>query len=135
MDEQLQKELAEWLASIRGTASEAKGIIVEQGPEVAAEFVAFGRAKETGQLCLLLVVAVLTIAVWRRVLRGMTWDRFQSLFDGSDDQSGPFILGVFLTAPLAILLPIAISITAYWAAMAWLAPRLYILYKIAEFAS
>ena len=59
MNEELQKELALWLASLRQGAESASNFVLEQAPLVVQEKIAYGRVVETTEFVATVVFALL----------------------------------------------------------------------------
>jgi hypothetical protein len=69
MNPELQKELAQWLASLRETVGNGMNFVIEQAPLVVQEKITFGRAYETTWFIVALFAVVATGILARALLK------------------------------------------------------------------
>lgn len=116
MNEELQKQLADYLASIASAAKAGSQFAIEQAPLVVQEKIAYGRAAETFQLVLFIAAAYIGYRISRW---GFAADR-----DGFSDGG---IAAGFVGCASAVIFSIIAAFQVFFVAQVWLAPRLYVI--------
>lgn len=123
MNEQLQKELAAWLATMRDAAQQGANFAIEQAPLIVREKVAYGRVRHTAMIGIeIVLLVVVTYWLVRAVKRALVYEPVDHLDDG--------ILPWVICVPPAILvtiLVISFMETFPYAVQVWFAPRLYVI--------
>ena len=125
MNDELQNKLAEVLGGIAEGVKQAKDFAVEQLPDVAQQYIMFGRMWETAAFVML--VAATVVCGWM-VLRGwrLTSDKEASY---SDHDRGQMLM-IFGSVPgFAIAIFLIVQLKAVL--LVWFAPKLYLLQGIA----
>lgn len=114
MNDELQKQLADYLAAIASSAKAGSQFVIEQAPSVVQEKIAYGRAIETFELVLFIAIAY---CGYRCARWGM---RDRNYGDSAD------VAAVFgcIAAGIGLLCSL---IQVSYVAQVWLAPRLYII--------
>lgn len=113
MNEQLQKELAAWLAQLRDAAQHGTNFALDQAPLIVQEKIAFGRFVETFEL--LIGASLLVTAYWFST-KASYWD---------EQHDHPFgYIGACVFGFVGLFV-VCVQIT--YVAEAWIAPRLYVI--------
>lgn len=116
MNEQLQKELAAWLAKLRETADAGASFAMEQAPLIVQEKVLYGRIAES----LMFASAVLVLIA----LATVSWKSYQHANEDNDFPRemiaifagvGAFGAGIYAAEQLRAVVQV------------WVAPRIYII--------
>jgi hypothetical protein len=127
MDKQLQEELTKWLAGIRGAAGKASDLVLEQAPEVVHDFIALGRAENTGYMLLAVAVAVFDVWLLRKalaVMKGKEWDW---------ENNPEVVIPAVIFLPGIAIVAAAICGTHFHDFIAsWFAPRVYLIESMAK---
>jgi hypothetical protein len=129
MNEQVQKELAAWLGSIRDGAGQAKDFVLEQAPLVVREMVVLGRAEMTAVMLLGAILLVGGAVVFHRCLR--RWRDKDA--PNTESLDGAVLIIVQVAAVVATIAgPIVLLAEAHWFLAVWFAPRVYIVETLAR---
>jgi hypothetical protein len=117
MKEELQGKLVEILTSIQTAAGKASDFAMEQLPDIAQQYVAYGRAAHTMGAVLGVCMLAAAVLAFRRLSR--------------PDFEGPAELFVFggLLSGVSGLIVTGINTTS--ALLVWLAPKVWLLKEIA----
>lgn len=123
-DDQIKQEAAKWLVSLRETAEQASGFVLDQAPGAMREFVTLGRAEHT----LYFVLGLIALAVVARV--SVLTCRYIAAKEVEPWHIPLFIVMLFgsLASVVAICNHFHPMLTA------WFAPRIYIIETLAELA-
>jgi hypothetical protein len=117
MNEQLQKQLAEYLAALSATVKSGSDFVLEQAPLLVQEKVVYGRVIETALL--IAGVGAVCFAVWV-FKKGWTYEADSYMDDTRLMLTIPAVIG-------GVVATIATVTQMSAVAMVWFAPRLYIL--------
>jgi hypothetical protein len=124
MKEELQGKLVEILTSIQTAAGKASDFAMEQLPDIAQQYVAFGRAYHT--FWIVAMTAVLIVIGWVTVKAYRLAARPEGAFDG---MPAPL---AFIIGGMASLLPlIVLADSLQPGMMVWFAPKVWLLKEIA----
>lgn len=120
MNEQLQKELATWLAQLRDTANAGASFALEQAPLVIQEKVAYGRV--SGVVWLLIFMGLVWLA-WTLGRKG-----FAKGCEAAKNSRDPFFMFLGALSYLPVGVSGLLALTQLDSVIkAWIAPRLYVL--------
>lgn len=123
MNEQLQKEITQWLMSLRDQIDNGVNFAIEQAPLVVQDKVRLGRIEETIYLLfflVLLVVGAVTIAKLIPAYQREDWPK-----DRDGDLAFPY--RTLYAVPAVVVGTIGTCVQAHSTITVWFAPRIYIL--------
>lgn len=124
MKEELQGKLVEILTSIQTVAGKAGDFALEQLPDIAQSYVAFGRAWES--LMVALMVAVL-VCIYRGTAK--VYQQCKANPRAYDEMPAP--LAWFFGALASIIPAVILLVHMKPALMVWFAPKVWLLKEIA----
>jgi hypothetical protein len=120
MKEELQGKLVEILTSIQTAAGKASDFALEQLPDIAQSYVAYGRVWSVAALCCWLSVLVVSVLAIRWAYR----------HPRAGDDRAPFAAGLG-GGIMSFVGVIGLMTTAKGAALVWFAPKVWLLKEIA----
>jgi hypothetical protein len=118
MKEELQGKLVEILTSIQTATGKASDFALEQLPDIAQSYVAYGRA------WLLIQFVLLVVATVAFVLIGIRVDRKMDKYDRG-------VIWIPM-GPLALITGIGSVVALKSAALVWFAPKVWLLKEVAS---
>lgn len=116
MNEQLQKELAVWLSTLRESAQSAGNFAIEQAPLVVQEKILYGRISAV-------FIFVIFLGLLFAALRVVAYCRTQAKKHPHSDWS----IGTGFSCLLPILFAVLSMVAAHDVLYVFFAPRLYII--------
>lgn len=132
MKEELQGKLVEILTSIQTAAGKASDFAMEQLPDIAQSYVAYGRIHESAVLLMALVClglgAVVAIRLGFANSAAVVKDR-GSIFDGDWLPTRVFAAALGTFAALMSLLVVCVNLGSFF--LVWFAPKVWLLKEIA----
>ena len=132
MKEELQSKLVEILTSMQTAAGKAQDFALEQLPDIAQSYVAYGRFSATASaVCwVLAVVALLSLAVW---LWRNPWYSTYSWDEGKNVRSTESWMAMTLSAIFGAAACIGAATAIVHGSLVWFAPKVWLLKEIASF--
>lgn len=126
MKEELQDKMVEILSSIQTATGQAKDFALEQLPEIAQSYVAFGRAWALIDLLMALIgfVFCLWAANW---LRKNPWEGDFGETRGPSNSALMIVSGGG-----AVILFLGVTFSAKAALLVWFAPKVWLLKELAQ---
>jgi hypothetical protein len=126
MNDQLQSRLADILTGIQAGVSKAGDFAVNQLSDVAQQYVLFGRLWNTAVAVALFGISAMLFYITLR----------KGYLSMAVDKDGEWTLSRFLTAFIGSIGTLGAAfigmLHANWAMLAWIAPKIYLLKKLAE---
>jgi len=126
MNEQLQAKLVEILSGIQTAVKAAGDFALEQLPDIAYQYIAFGKVYYT--FIIVLAIVGIAIGLWlfiRKAIYGKQKDKY---YDGwSDNRTAALAGGVGLTMFSFFMFVANLSNTL----MVWFAPKIWLIKEIA----
>lgn len=120
MNEQLQSKLVEVIAAIQSGVGKSADFALTQLPDIAQQYVTYGRAWSIVSILLCVVVLGLYYALVRRA----------ACYSGTD--GGELVIAsAALGAPLAVLVAIYLFLSIKTAAIVWAAPKVWLIQELA----
>ena len=119
MNEQLQNQLAEIIAAIHRTAAAGADFALSQLPDIAQQYVIYGRVSATAHL--LIGVAVVALSVW--MFRKAAWANGEG-YDTDVIWGMGGVLTLLFGVPFAL-------IAMNGAFLVWFAPKVWLLKELA----
>jgi hypothetical protein len=117
MNNELQNQLTTILGDISATVTQAKDFSLEHLPEVASQYIAFGKVYWTLALFGSVVMVALCAMLCVQSIRSQSYDEFGR---------------PLLAAILGVFGGVALCVSLYYAALVWFAPKIYLLDGIAR---
>lgn len=126
MNEQLQSKLVEILTSMQAAAKAAGDFALEQLPDIAQQYIAYGRV--VGTLGAIACVAIFCLSVWVFIHHGLMSNKKDSwgLSAGSKDAA------IAIGGACSVLSGMATAFTVGNAALVWFAPKVWLLKELAQ---
>jgi hypothetical protein len=125
MRDDLQSKLVEILTSIQGAVGKAYDFTIEQLPDIAQSYVAWGRALHTMEFSLSVLCLIAGLV-------GCYWTTFKSkAVDFDNCWTIGRIIGCIVAGSTALISLIATSSTLPAFLMVWFAPKVWLLKEIA----
>ena len=127
--DKLVGQLISWMESIGGAvqdgAEATKDFVIEQAPIFVQEIINFSIACHIAWVivCLLLLAPSLIYLGYRS---------FIAFKNSRSEMCDGYILGCVLSFCFAGISIIAAGVHIYWLMMAWIAPRLYLIYELSD---
>ena len=133
MKEELQGKLVEILTSIQTAAGKASDFAVEQLPDIAQSYVAYGRAYATIQLLAFLLA--LCAAVYVAIRYGFL--NTAAVHGEQHYDPGSWTEGRVMSAVFGSIVSVAVAVVAMVSSgpflLVWFAPKVWLLKEIASF--
>ena len=129
MNEQLQTKLLEIITNIQATTKTAGDFAMAQLPDIAMQYVMYGRVKTVAATAFMLLVAAALFAVCRWAYAN-PWNASVFDFDKGAKRSESNYLVMAVTSALGGLLAIISVLSFDW--MVWLAPKVWLLKQLAS---
>lgn len=131
MNEQLQTKLVEIITSIQATTKTAGDFAMAQLPDIAMQYVMYGRAKTAAATAFMLLVAAALFAVCRWAYAN-PWNAsvYSVNKEAKRSESNYFVMAV--TSGLGGLFAVIGVLSFDW--MVWLAPKVWLLNQLARLA-
>lgn len=123
MKEQLQNKLVEILTGIQAAVGKASDFAMEQLPDIAMQYVAWGRANESIHMLVYILFAILGVALI--VIAAKSCNKRRD----TDGWEGPALLAGGLMTFFGVL---AAMINLSTFLMVWFAPKVWLLKEIAR---
>lgn len=128
MKEELQGKLVEILTSIQTAAGKASDFALEQLPDIAQQYVVFGRVRSAAICFVFLMVAAFSFGFARWAYKH-PWNTSRYSWDEGRKRSDSNVLAMILPT-LGGLISLLIALTAFdW--LVWFAPKVWLLKEIA----
>ncbi len=124
MNEQLQAKLVEILAGIQAATKTAGDFAMEQLPDIAQQYVLYGR-----------VAAILQVCFWLAVLIAAAYSLRRLLSNGRAEDESSTAAWEVLCVPVgfvAVASAVALMLSAKSAALVWIAPKVWLLKELAS---
>ena len=128
MNEQLQAKLVEILASIQAATKTAGDFAMEQLPDIAMQYVMYGRVKTAAVTAFLLLVSAAFFATFRWAYAN-PWNASTYGFEKNAKRSDSNYLVMVVACVLGNLFAIIGVLSFDW--MVWLAPKVWLLKELA----
>lgn len=129
MKEELQAKLVEVLTSIQTAAGKASDFALDQLPDIAQSYVAYGRAVTAVSTVVLLVLGVSMLAIARWAYKN-PWNisQFSWEKDEKRSKSNVFVVGVGSISGVAFLVIAPLKFDY----LVWIAPKVWLLKELAS---
>lgn len=124
MKDDLQGKLVEILTSIQSAAGKASDFTLEQLPDIAQSYVAYGRATAILYIAVCLTVWVAAILCLRWALKNPWSDRY-------NDRAESYYAAVTVSSVVGFVAGVSLVIAVHKGALVWLAPKVWLLKEIA----
>ncbi|HQN47681.1 MAG TPA: hypothetical protein PK034_11615 [Rugosibacter sp.] len=128
MNEQLQAKLVEILANIQAATKKAGDFAMEQLPDIAVQYVLYGRVKTAAVTTFLLLVSAAFFATFRWAYTN-PWNASNYSFEKDAKRSESNYLVMVLACVLGSLFAIIGVLSFDW--LVWLAPKVWLLKELA----
>lgn len=128
MKDELQLKLVEILTAIQDTAGKAGDFAMEQLPDIAQSYVAYGRAITVYKTVVLLLVAVCLGLVSRWAYLN-PWNTSTYSFERENKRSDSNYLVMFVPGVVGAVLAFVGLVSFNW--LVWFAPKVWLLKEIA----
>ena len=131
MNEELQKQLASIIAAIQNAAAKGTDFALTQLPDIAQQYVAYGRASATAYMAVWLLMFVLGIVCFRRGIRLTREDSKleRTHYGKSPNEDESIACGIFGTL-LTIVSFIGAMLVMGDVFKAWFAPKVYLIEQL-----
>lgn len=124
MNDEMQKQLADYLATIATAAKTGGAFVIEQAPLIVQEKLSYGRIMEPAQLLLFLAITAGSVWLFRWGLQHQhKWRQT------ANAELGYAAMGIGII--LAVVFSICSCIQTGYVISVWFAPRLYIIEWVA----
>lgn len=121
MNEQLQSKLVEVIAAIQSDVGKSADFALAQLPDIAQQYVTYGRAWSIVSILLCVVVLGLYYALVRRA----------ACYDGTG--GGELVIALAACgAPFAVFVALYLFLSIKEAAIVWVAPKVWLIQELAR---
>ena len=128
MNEQLQTKLVEILTSIQATTKTAGDFAMEQLPDIAMQYVMYGRVKTAAVTAFMILIAAALFAMCRWAYAN-PWNASAYSFNKEAKRSESNYFVMVLASMLGGLFVVIGVLSFDW--MVWLAPKVWLLKQLA----
>jgi hypothetical protein len=125
MNEQLQAKLVEILSGIQATVKVAGDFALEQLPDIAYHYIAYGRAYYT--FLTILAIVGIAIGLWLVIKKAIYGKQLYNNYHWSDNRIAASFGGASLTIFSFFMFAVNVSNTL----MVWFAPKIWLIKEIA----
>ena len=125
MNEQLQVKLVEILSGIQAAVKAAGDFALDQLPDIAHQYIAFGRVYYT--FLTILAIFGIAIGLWLVIKKAIYGKQTEIGYQWSDNRIAANIFGIIFASFSSVLFLINITNTV----MVWFAPKIWLIKEIA----
>lgn len=125
MNEQLQAKLVEILSGIQSAVKAAGDFALEQLPDIAYQYIAYGRAYYT--FLTILAIVGIAIGLWLFIRKAIYGEQRDRSYSWSDNRSAALAGGIGLIFVSFFIFVANVSNTI----MVWFAPKIWLIKEIA----